>query len=363
VTNGEVFLVSYRGCINNRCWIAQADGLYMLDHAGIHRFDGSGSEPVSATIQELFQGTSDFFRINWKAAPYFHAVHDRPNNTLMWFVALEGNTLPRHALTYNYVNHRWGIEEYSVPIGCSVVVEIDGQSYVFLGGPSREVYARGTSELDATSAANGTVRGQPTAISVLSLTDSAATFSSSLALAPICIVGGRGKGQVRQIVEVSGTTLYINEPWSEQPSVSGSDQSTYQIGGIPWEYRTGWFHVTETENTVPRRLDVFYDPTDTENYIDVEVYADHDDAPITWAIDFSDDHITITQRDSRIQIDSSQPVGYSFIRLDGIRDFASYGTRWISFRISGAKGQDPLAITHIDARGLMTKSNLARRGE
>lgn len=355
--DGEVFLAAHRGCINNRCWVALADGIYMLDYSGIHRFDGNGSEPVSAVIQDIFENKSDFFKINWKASPYFHAVLEQQATTIRWFVALAGSTLPQHALCFDYVNNRWWIEEYSIPIGCSSVCEIDSQPYVLLGGPSRKVYALGASELDGTTHFDGTVRGTPTSVTPLSLTDTAATFSSSLAFVPICIVSGRGKGQVRQIVKVVGTTrLEIDRPWSEQPSTSGDDLSTYQVGGIPWEYLTGWFYVVESEQNTVRRIDTFYDPTTVESLIDVQVYVDHDTDPITWAIDYEDEHIKIVARNPKVEIDTTVKSGFAKFRIDSVREFNSYGPRWLSFALSGAKGQEPLSINHIDIRGMVQRS-------
>ena len=359
--DGEVFLAAYRGCINNRCWVALADGIYMLDFSGIHRFDGNGSEPVSAVIQEIFENKSDFFKINWKASAYFHAVLDQQATTIRWFVALAGNTLPRHALCLDYVNNRWWIEEYYIPVGCSAIAEIDSRPYVLIGGPSRRVYALGGSELDGTTHFEGTVRGSPTGVTILSLTDSAATFSSSLAFSTICIVGGRGKGQIRQIVKVVGTTrIEIDRPWSEQPSISGDDISTYQIGGIQWEYLTGWFHVVESEQNVARRIDVFYDPTTTDNVIDLQVYADHDTNPMTWAIDYEDDHIKIIARTPKIELDTTAKSGFAKVSLGAIREFSNYGPRWASFSLSGAKGQESVVINHIDLRGWVQRSGISR---
>ena len=98
ILDGQVWLSAYRGCINNRCWIALANGIYMLDYSGIHLFDGNDSRVISKTIQDIFENRSDFFKINWKAAPYFHAVLDQQKTTIRWFIALAGSTLPQHAI-------------------------------------------------------------------------------------------------------------------------------------------------------------------------------------------------------------------------------------------------------------------------
>lgn len=360
--DGEVFLAAYRGCINNRCWVALADGIYMLDYSGIHRFDGNGSDPISAVIQNIFENKSDFFKINWKAAPYFHAVLDQQKTTIRWWVAMAGNTLPRHAICLNYVTNRWWIEEYTVPVGCSAISEIDGQPIILIGGPSRRVYALGASELDATTASDGTVRGRPSGVTILSLTDSTATFSSALAFSTVCIVSGRGKGQIRQIVKIpTSTRIEIDRPWSEQPSISGDDISTYQIGGIQWEYLTGWYYTVEVEQNATTRLDLFYDPTPVQALIDVQIYVDHSVKPMTWAIDYQDEHIKIVARNPKVAIDTTVLSGFAKFDFNKVREFRNYGPRWMSFSFSGAKGQDSLAVNHVDLRGMVQRSGISGR--
>lgn len=354
--DGQVWLSAYRGCINNRCWVALADGIYMLDYSGIHMFDGSGSRPISKTIQDIFENRSEFFKINWKAAPYFHAVLDQQKTTIRWFVALAGNTLPQHAICVDYINQRWWVEEYPFPIGCSDIVEIDSQPKVLLGGPCRRVYALGESELDGTTPDDGTTRGTVTSVTPLSLTDSTATFSSSLLFSTVCIVAGRGKGQTRRIIRVVGTRIDIDRPWDETPSASGADQSTYQIGGIPWEYVTGWFHVVESEKRVMQRFDVYFDPTLEENIIDLEVFVDHDTDPILWALDYDDGKVRMRKLHSEAEMITTTKSGYTELTLNNIREFLNYGPRWFSFSLSGAKGDSPLVVNHIDIRGLVGRS-------
>ncbi|MBX6315988.1 MAG: hypothetical protein IRY99_24205, partial [Isosphaeraceae bacterium] len=155
--DGNPFLATMRGCLNNRCHVQVEDRAYMLDEAGIHAFDGGQeSQDISTPIQTLFQqGGLGGLQVNWNAdQKLWHAAHDPVKETIRWFVAMSGNRLPRHAICFDYRQERWWVEEYPVAVTSSVVGTI-GYRRSLVGSEARRVLCLGEGTLDGVDAGHG----------------------------------------------------------------------------------------------------------------------------------------------------------------------------------------------------------------
>jgi hypothetical protein len=344
--DGFVFLVANRGCINNRCWVLVEDYAYMLDDGGVHAFYGGlQSKPVSEPIQDMFetQGRGPY-RINWAASDFFHAVHYPGQHTIRWFVALSGDYLPRHALTFDYRSSRWWVEEYPFNVGASALAELGGQPNVLLGGPAGRVFAMGVGTLDGPDASLGTVRGNAAIGLAEGFTDSAASFpGSGVVGSPVVLVAGRGKGQRRIIASVSGQTIRTTQPWTVQPDAT----TVYQLGGVVWLFLSGVWRFIQDEEENPRRLEVVFQTVPNPATFDALLYLDRSKTPILWDGTETSEQgngFASTAGDPALTADLTKPSGFVQKRIDGRREFYVDGSRFVELEFQGVSGQDQVTV-------------------
>jgi hypothetical protein len=348
--DGSVFLSSDRGCINNRCWVVVDATAYMLDMQGIHAFTGGEeNEPISDQIQEIFRpGSTQPKRINWAAQKWFHCSHFAPQETIRWFVALSGCTLPRHALCYNYRQKRWWDEEYPFPIGGACSGRVQGVQQVFLGAPARKVYGMWQGTLDGPDPGLGTTRGTVTDVSPTSITDSAATFPpKGLVNSPLVIVDGTGKGQMRKIHSVAGQTIYVITPWLVLPDQS----SVYQIGGIPYTYSSTWFRFIPSEENMERKIEVIFQTLAHASIMNVRVRYDFADDPVVFQvtrISSQNNGVGTLKGSPDIELDLTKPNGFSIQRLPGYKEINIDGPRYVQVELKGVTNQDPFSVYQIN---------------
>lgn len=348
--DGAVFFVSARGCVNNNCWVQVDDVAYMLDDYGVHRFAGtSQSEHLSTPIQSIFQpGSNSEFKINWSARKYFHASLYRPQETIRWFVTMDGQTYPRHAICYQYRAERWWIEEYQWPIGGSSAGESLQQPAVFLGCPHRKVFSLWQGTLDTVDAGLGTVTGEVTGSDILSLTDSLATFPATTILgAPLVITDGKGRGQVRKIVaRDSATKLRLDSPWLILPDTT----STYQIGGIPWRLHSAKFRLSAQESYQDRAIEVCLTPS--SGFMGVEHFYGASAQVMKVAASYDAGGGVRTRVDESINaIDMTRDIVRT--ALPSTRTYHSRGIRYYSFELSGVTGAEETRVGQVLLEGFI----------
>jgi hypothetical protein len=283
--DGGVFLATRRGCINNRCWAAADGYVYMLDDRGIYRFDGSDkAEDLSAAIQDIFffDSRPGKLRVNWGADKLFFASHDRDHNVLRWHVALSGDYLPRHALCFNYTSPQWWIEEYPMALGDGELLPIVNASTV-VAGPGGKILAINVSTLDVVDATEGDTTGVVTSATHRTLTTTGMTPpTSGLVGAPLAITSGRGKRQVRTISAYSSQVFTIDRPWLVRPDAT----SQFQVGAIPWSWRSGWSSWLDDQMQQVRNVRLRHQALQQDATLDVRVYDDYDTSPTAWAVNW-----------------------------------------------------------------------------
>jgi hypothetical protein len=355
-TDGAVFLSTQRGCVNNRCWVTVDGTAYMLDYEGVHAFGGGqDSQPVSEPISRLFNPnvTDQKYRVNWQGSDYFFALHFAPEHAIRWFVSLSGQTVPRHALCFNYREQRWWIEEYQSPIGGACYGYLRGVPQQFLGTSARRILAGSFGTLDGPDPSAGTVRGTVTAAGPDWIEDAGASFAmANLVLSPMAIVSGTGKGQVRLVASVSGPRLNVKEPWLVQPDTT----SVYQLGAVPWHYTTGWFRFAEGEELNERRLEILFLPTRTEATMDLRLRLDFSGDPVAWGTTMNSsagNGVASLKGSSDLVCDLTKRNGFLQKRLPGFRELYLDGKRFVQLELAGFATRDPQAIYQLILDGAM----------
>lgn len=366
--DGFVFHSANRGCVNHRCWTVVDEAAYLLDELGVHRFTG-GEEwaSLSDPISDFFDGSGDQWRINWKASRYFHCVRQPGEDVIRWFVALSGEYLPRHALCYQYRDECWWVEEYPVPVGASCLGRLGslgsqaGLPQVYLGSEARRVLAQGQEYLDGAVADAGTTRGTATSATLVTLTDTGASFASLVGV-PVVIVSGAGKGQRRLIASNTTTTLTVTMPWLALPDST----SVYQVGGVPWTYRTGWFRFyNDGEQDTPRRVEVLFEPRTEESSFDLRARRDRRTSYLTWDVDRTSDEgdgVAATAGATDLVCNLQQENGFVQQRLDHHKEWYANGPRYAQWELRGVANKERVRFFQILLDGHIPPSSAGGGG-
>lgn len=351
--DGSVFLAANRGCVNQRCWTVVEGNAYLLDEFGVYKFDGNDSEPLSAPIQDFWESEHSYpgdLRIQWSARDYFHSVYYPAQEVIRWFVTLSGTGLPRHALAYELRRQRWWVEEFSRPVGSSCLGRLQGEPKVFLGGASGEVNCYGVGQLDQADDRLGPVRGTVTAAGTLSLTDAMAQFPASFVGAPVTIAAGTGEGQQRIIVSVAASTLHVDRPWVALPDAT----STYQIGGVRYQWRSGRMRWADSELLRPRRVEMIFRPCHVETTSSVRVFTDRETNPDVWAAYYGLEYnkFASTPGLPDLLADLRKLDGMFTRRLDSRKDIYLEGNEFLAVDISGVTNTDPVVLVNMIVDGI-----------
>jgi hypothetical protein len=162
------------------------------------------------------------------------------------------------------------------------------------------------------------------------------------------ITSGRGAGQVRVVVAASGATLTVRQPWSVTPDST----SSYQLGGIPWEYQTGWFRWVESENSNERRIELNFEPTESAQKLYLRRYRDRSRTPMLPTVSRNDDGVKVTAGVGELEVSLDRPSGFAQTRIEGGRELYTHGPRQISVGLSGYGGVEPTRIYQINIDGV-----------
>lgn len=353
--DGGLFPAARRGCVNQNCWIALDDAAYLLDEQGVYRFVGADqAEQLSEPVQDLWYADSprSGYRINWKHRKHFHAAHFRDENTIRFFVCMDGGRLPRHALYYNYATQEFGIEEYPFSIGASTLAGGDVPVSI-LAGSARRVFTMGPGNLDGPDAASGTTRGTATAAGVLSVTDAVASFAGSgLVGFPVSIWHGKGKGQTRLVSAVVSGKITVVKPFLVQPDTT----SRYQLGGIPWKWLSKKFRWLRRDGNQERYVELQFDPAENSQQMDVKLYRDRNSSPDLFAQNWPPslaerDAVEITRNDAEARVDLSHTSGFAQIAVSGSLESRRSRADLVTVEFVGYSGLAAISLSQLIVEG------------
>ena len=348
-----------RGLVNDRSWVLMEDLAFCLDRQGIWVTDGNGEEDISRPIQDYWRDN----RLNFEAAKWFFASIDPAAELIRWHVSLGDAYLPTTCLVYNYRRKEWqGTEEYVWGLGTSVLVEVGGALRPLYGGPYGKFYLReGT--LDGTT--ERTLRGGVTAATLLTLTDTSSDAvlpATAPVGAPLAIVAGRGKGQVRRITAYAASVFTIDRPWSQVPSAA-ADPSTYQVGGILGSARFGIMQYAPVDVKNKRQASVVAQPTVEDAALDLRFYFDHGASPENYA-EYTDDGLGVTTEkgkpDATMSLKRSRARGATWAgrahkRMDGLVNDRHDDGRFIQPEIRFVQGMDRVKVYEVVLEGVVAE--------
>lgn len=342
-SNGALYIATYRGCVNNRCWVVVDDSfMYCLDRNGIHAFDGGQkSDPISEPIQEIFRPQSSGLRIQWRDTRFWHARHYSDQGVIRWFVTMAGGPYPRHAICYQYRLKRWWIEEYAVPMLSGSESSV-GAPQVYLGSLNNTIW--GVSK----TAVDGLVSQPGTSGSVVSATRykivSDYVFPALAQGAPLYIVEGRGAGQSAIIAYTSGATAVLRTGLTIVPDKT----SKIVVGAIPWSWKSGRYRWVEDESSQFRSVDLTYRPTTGEEYIDVAIYEDFD-ADAKKFVDLVGQTGAIPVESKRVEMQNE--AGFEYLRMDDSKGYRTDGNRFVQVGLSGLRSAETVRVLAVDING------------
>jgi len=360
--DATVSLVAERGCVNQRCWCRVEGTAFLMDETGIYVFKDNETQAVSSPIQDVFRG-----QINWDHRKWFHCVHSADEETVRFFVSMDTDLYPTHALCFNYRLQQWHTEQYPFDIGASCNCRI-GQEYRTLVGSDESVSLLGEGVLDgcALEAAaredsitcSQTLRGTVTAASSDTITDSAASWNFSdwhvhpvTIGAPVYIIASDGSVQWRRISAINYSTkiLTVVRDWDTTPSVG----DTYMIGGINWQAKFGAFAFLEEESQNVRQIKLRYQPQADAATLEMRTYLNHSateqSAHVAWN---NGAGVSVAAGSGNLMVDLTGDTGYARWNLnDG---FENHGPadRTLEVELEGVSGKQKTQIYALDIDGV-----------
>jgi len=250
-----------------------------------------------------------------------------------------------HGICYNYMTKRWWIEQYPTAILCSANATI-GARRCLVGTEARRVLCLSEGNYDGVDG-SGWLTGTCTSATSTTLTDTDASFEDVEGVS-LTITAGTGVGQTAMVATNSDTTLTIVGEWGTTPDST----SVYQIAGIPWEWRTGWFRYLDEEESNSRDVDLTFKPLTIPGNIQIQLYYDHSSEPRVWNRTISQDGVSTVYGSPLITVDLEGAVGWARQRLTGHGDAYAFNDRFISVDLSGVQAGQAVRVSQLVIDGV-----------
>jgi hypothetical protein len=268
--DASVTMVAGRGCVNHRCWSRAENNIYLLDQSGIWLFGGGYGNvtPIGLPIGDLFRDGV----IDWSKKDWFFSQDDPMQEVIRWYVSFVGDsgTRPKRWLEYNYRAQVWSTGSAVVETGGSCLAIVSGKLSVLVGGEYDTVYRIGSGAVEHVTSV---VRGTATSATSTTLVDSSAPFSSVTKGAPLAIVSGTGKWQMRKVATISGDfkTLTVSPDWTTTPDST----SHYCVGAIHYQWTSNQYYWVGGQMEVPRGVSMKYQPTLVTSGFALRLFTDY----------------------------------------------------------------------------------------
>lgn len=349
--DADARLIAHRGCINKQCALFHEEFCYVMDDRGPYRMNVSGTiDPIGEAISDLFRGST----LDWANRKWWFVSLDPRYRLIRFHVsyAADSSTRPKRAIVYSIDSGAWWDEEYPVELGGAAYIRISGRKEVVFGGQYDTVWKMNAGTTDHVSAE---IRGTATSATSTTLTDSAASFSTSgigLIGAPVAIVSGTGKGQIRTVTANTGTQLTV-AAWDTTPDAT----SAYLVGAIKYSFKSGvfrWANIDdsrgdpEMENT--RRVEMLFPPTAANDKLDIRYYQNRGSTPENAAITIDSDQgegIATTADDPDHIVDLTHTDGQVQFEVSGQCVGRSEGNRRVEVEIRGFQGDNEISVDQL----------------
>jgi hypothetical protein len=357
--DGFLFSKSNRGCLSNRCWVIVENVAYMLDEAGIHRFDGESSEHISAKITPIFSDPTYSYRLDW-AAPegqrrLWHAVHDPVSQFIRWFVDFIGQPRLTMAICYDYRRDRWWLERYPEAVTSSCDATI-GYRRVLAGTTCQRISVLAEGFLDGIrGSVYGSFRGTVAAATATTIqaVPTEPPLPVNLAGVSVTITSGIAKGAVGIVIaNLDEVTLEFWKPWPVAPRAG----DTFLVGGVNFRWRNGWLPYLDSEEDYSRDVSVIFKPTSSSASFDLNLFFDYTHSPQVWTSSRSVDGVTTIHGSPDINILTDRTRGYAFQRMQSRREIYGQGSYFVSLEVAGSQGIEATRIFEIILNGVYSQA-------
>lgn len=237
------------GCLNGRGVVPVNGRLFWLGTDGIYEWAGSG-EPLRISKPPVVGGQvtgihATIQRIHLAHRNWVHAHHDEAGQLIRWFVPLDTDTVPGHAIVLDLQTGAFSLETVPQITSCATVVRKDGTRIVLAGSLSGDIYQLDTGQADGAygfvplQTLTGTqtvhlltVTGTPFPTTGNGLKGATGLWKSSTGAVEAFTVASNTNATLRLLTELSSTP-------------AAGDQ--IMVGGIPMEMTTGDFDLGVTD--------------------------------------------------------------------------------------------------------------------
>jgi hypothetical protein len=281
--DASVFLLAYRGVLNQRCWDIFDGRIYAMDDQGVYSMDPQGNvESLTLGLYDIWQEKIDYSLSKW-----FTVRVDKRNALLRVCVALKedgSETFPSRMYVYSFDFKTWWEERYPHELTCATEVRLgdDRNAMALVYGTSTGAYVTlGVGETDIAAGSIHTItitnpgRGYRKPPEITASGGHGATFECGL----------DSDGRITGIVVKTPGTGYSAGALTigSAPTGGTTAAATYTVitgEGQPvyWSFRSGAMEfVTDSTDkrggeTQTRHCSVVYKPTPSETILSLKTY-------------------------------------------------------------------------------------------
>lgn len=274
-----VFMLAYRGCLNQRCWDIYEGTAYIMDEQGVYALDPQGKvDGLTVGLDDLFQT-----RIDWSKRQWFIVRADRQLNVLRCSVAYKGDSgkYPTRQLVYALDFKAWWEERHpQTLVGATDCRTSTGSMALIYGSATGNCYRLGEGTQDWSVGAIDEVvitnpgRGYRKPPRITAAGGSGAEFSCAL----------NSDGQITGIQIRHCGTGYAGGSLAIAAPEDGGEQAeaTFAVhtGAMPVHYtfRSGNMEfVTDEQDRrggeyQNRQVSLVYQPTQSKTILNLEAY-------------------------------------------------------------------------------------------
>jgi hypothetical protein len=278
--DAAIFLMAYRGILNQRCWDIFEGKVYAMDDQGVYSVDPQGN------VENLSLGIYDYWRdkIDFSLAKWFTVRADKRLGVLRVCIAVKGDgstKFPTRQLCYSFDYKSWWEERYPAELTSATEVRTaDKQVRLVYGTSTGTLRQLGVGLTDQAAGAIGSItitnpgRGYKTPPTITASVGHGAEFECGL----------NADGSITGILVKNPGTKYANGSLAISAPPAGGVQATatYTVanGTLPvyWTFKSGCFEYTNDSQDrrggeqQPRQCSVVYQPTTTDCNLNLKAY-------------------------------------------------------------------------------------------
>lgn len=375
-----VALVAERGCLHQRAWCRAQGIAYLMDGAGIYRFDGNAiDEQFAAPVLDKFRGECNFGQ-----SRYFHVQHDPGEGRIGFFYVRFGDsgTGAKRALWYDYLAGQWYEASYDMAMfsggicqigsndrlvaGCTgTTSDADHQySTVILNEGMLDGYAKTltgshrewTPNYGSDSRAYGTITAVPSTKSFTD-TNNALDFSGWYSAptdlgAMVRVVDSDGAVRGQAAVSAINTSTQTVTLTTAIANMAVGDR--YVVGGIPWQARLGSFRYLPEEASNVRRVALKYAPASSSaGTLCLTKFHDGSSSAEAAGLDWHDNiGVDVNRASTSVEFDQTVSLGTLLHRFDSGFEADTPADRRVDLKLHGVAGEHRTKLYEVVVDGV-----------